>query len=212
MTKLILLRHGESLGNMVNRFLGHTDMDLSPTGYRQASLAGEYLKKFKIDVIYSSDLIRAYNTAKPTADALGIEIIKSSNLREIYAGNWEGKTFDELDTEFEDAYYVWKNDIGNAHCTGGESVFDLSKRICPEVEKIAKENDGKTVLIATHATPLRCMMAKWNNQPIESMKDIPWVKNASLTFAEYEDGVFKITQKDFTEHLGETVTKLPKNV
>lgn len=212
MTNLILIRHGESLGNMVNKYLGHTNLDLSPTGYRQAELAKEYLKTIKIDAIYSSDLLRAYNTAKPVADALGVEIIKSQNLREIYAGDWENKTFDELDTQFEKEYYVWKNDIGNSVCTNGESVCALMERISTEIEKIARENDGKTVLIATHATPIRCMMTKWQNLTLDNMKDVKWVKNASLTFAEYENGNFKITKADFTDHLGDSVTKLPKNV
>ncbi len=212
MTKLILIRHGESLGNMVNRYLGHTNLDLSPTGYRQAELAKDYLKDIKIDAIYSSDLMRAYNTAKPTADALGIEIIKSQNLREIYAGDWENKTFDELDTQFEEAYYVWKNDIGNSRCTNGESVCELMERIGSELDKIAKETEGKTILIATHATPIRCMMTKWQNLTLNDMKNIKWVKNASLTFAEFVDGHFTITKADFTDHLGDSVTKLPKNV
>ncbi len=212
MTELILIRHGESLGNMVHKFLGHTDLDLSPTGYKQAELVYKYLKNKKIDAIYSSDLIRAYNTIKPTADALRIQIIKSKNLREIYAGDWEGKLFDDLCIEYKEEFNIWKTDIGNAKCVNGESVENLSKRIYAEVEKIARENDGKTVVIATHATPIRCLTAKWQGIDLCDMKNIGWTKNAGMVFAKFSDGDFEIIKKDFLEHLGETVTMLPNNV
>lgn len=214
MTKLIIIRHGESLGNKVNSFLGHTDLDLSDKGKLQAQYVAKFLKDVHIDKIYSSDLLRAYNTIKPTADEKNMQIITSKNLREIYAGEWENKKFDQLCTnpKYKDAYKIWRTDIGNAECTGGESVKNLCIRICNEVEKIARENAGKTILIATHATPIRCMITKWSNTPIELMKNIPWVKNASLTYAEYNNGIFTVTSADNTNHLGDLVTQLPKNV
>ena len=94
--KFYLVRHGQSLGNLTNTFLGHTDLDLSDLGYSQAKSVCQYLSDRQIDVIYSSDLLRAYNTAKPLSRLLNKEINKSYNLREIYAGEWEGKTFDCL--------------------------------------------------------------------------------------------------------------------
>ena len=77
MTKLILIRHGESLGNAVRKLLGHTDLDLSPLGYQQAEAAAVALKDERIDAIYSSDLLRAYNTAVPHARLRGIDVIPS---------------------------------------------------------------------------------------------------------------------------------------
>ena len=97
MTRLIITRHGQSIANAECRFAGHSDFDLSPIGHTQAALAAEYISKtFKIDCIYSSDLLRAYNTALPTAKALGLEVIKTQELREIYVGKWEGHTTDEI--------------------------------------------------------------------------------------------------------------------
>ena len=85
------------------------------------------------------------------------EVISDRNLREIYAGEWEGKKFSELPGLYEKTYGVWLSDIGRSHPDGGESVSELYERIIGEVRKIARENMGKTVLIATHATPIRCI-------------------------------------------------------
>ena len=85
-TKIIIIRHGESLANAKRIYLGHTDWDLSEKGKEQARQVAEYLSDEKIDVIYSSDLIRAYNTALPHAQRRGMKIIKSRGLREVYLG------------------------------------------------------------------------------------------------------------------------------
>ncbi len=212
MTEIILIRHGESMGNMINSFLGHTDLDLSPKGYKQAELLRKHFEIVDIDLIYSSDLKRAYNTVKPISDMKNIPIITSRNLREIYAGEWENKKFDELDTLFENEYDIWKKNIGLAKCNGGESVADLQKRVFAEITKIAKENDGKTICIGTHATPIRVFAAKCAKKSKENMKDIPWAVNASISIFEYENGEFKNLVYNYSEHLEGMVTFFPKNV
>lgn len=213
MTTMIFVRHGQSLGNLNGEFLGHTDLDLSERGYMQAKKTAEYIaKNYKIDKIYSSDLLRARNTAKAIADLLGMEIITDKNLREIYAGEWEKKTFSQLEEQFPEEYTIWKNDIGRACCTGGESITELQKRAYSETVKIAEENPGKTVLIATHATFIRVMECIWRRVDAEKMKDIPWVRNASVTVVKYDGGVWneEVSGEDF--FLGELRSSLPANV
>ena len=89
--KVYFVRHGQSLGNAERVLLGHCDLDLSPLGVQQAKLTAEAMKDFPIDIIYSSDLLRAYNTAKPHADLRGISVIPDKCFRECYLGDWEGK-------------------------------------------------------------------------------------------------------------------------
>lgn len=185
-TKLIIIRHGESLGNLNKIYLGHTNWDLSELGYRQAEITANYLADVKIDAVYSSDLLRAYNTVLPIAKMRGLEIIKDKNLREVFAGEWEGKSYDELWENYSDDFKIWRTDIGNARCTGGESVMELKDRIFNAVKKIAKENSGKTVCIGTHATALRALNGACNNISKDDFKNIPWVSNASVTYAEFD--------------------------
>lgn len=206
MTTFYLVRHGQSIGNLTGRFLGHTDLDLSETGYKQAEKVAEFFENIHIDAVYSSDLCRAFNTVKPLADKKGLCIIPRTRLREISSGKWEGVEFNTIATDYCDDYSVWLTDIGNAVCTDGESVAHLQERVATELSAIAKAHDGQTVVIGTHATPIRAMTCLWRNLPICEMKNIPWITNASITKVIYEDGVGKIEKYEILDHLGDNVT------
>lgn len=212
MTNLIFVRHGESLANKDDVCIGHTDLDLSETGKIQAELTAEYIiKNFKVDKIYSSDLKRAYNTAKAVADKLGIPVIAEQNLREVYFGQWEYRKIQDL-IDNEEGFKFWKSDISKTKCPGGEPVAHMYDRILAAVEKIAKENDGKTVLIASHATPIRAIQCACEGKTMEHMKNISWVSNASVSTATYQDGKFTIIEFSQDSHLGGLVTNLPSRV
>ena len=148
MTRVILIRHGFSQANAEDRFAGHSDFPLSDIGQEQAHRAAAWLVTHeKIDKIYASDLLRAYHTATPVAEALGLAVIPEPRMREIFAGEWEGKKFSELLIEYKKDFGVWKNDFANARCTGGESVTELYDRVVACVMELAAQNDGKTILI-----------------------------------------------------------------
>ena len=213
MTTLILVRHGQSVANAQHRFAGHSNFDLTDIGKEQARLAGEYLfKNFKIDAIYASDLKRAYHTALPTARLFGLGVEKREGLREIFAGEWETLTVDEIDEQYTEDFAVWKNDFSNARCTDGESVTELYHRACREILSIAAENDGRTVLITTHATPIRVMQSFVETGNLDKMKDIPWVANASVSELEYDNGSWRFGKISYDDHLGALTTELPRNV
>lgn len=211
-THIYLIRHGESQGNHRHVFLGHTDLDLTQKGHMQAEKTAAYLKDIHADVIYSSDLIRAYNTALYTAQLKGMNIIKNKNLREIFAGEWENKPYDELREKYENEYNTWVNNIGMARCNGGESVKELQRRIVDEIKTLAQENEGKTIFIFTHATPIRSLKAACDNKTLEEIKDIPWASNASVTSAEYNNGKITVKEYGLDSFMGDMKTILPKNV
>ena len=156
MTKLLLIRHGESEANNKGLFAGQYDAPLVAKGIEQAEKTAEYIvEKYAPAKIYASDLKRAYCTAIPISKRIGVEIITNQGLREIYAGKWQKMAFDDLEKEFSDDYGLWLNDIGNACCSGGESVKALGERVMATLTAIAKENYGETIAVATHATPIR---------------------------------------------------------
>lgn len=210
--RLILVRHGQSEGNLVRSFLGHTDLDLTELGHKQAECTAQYLKNEKIDVIYSSDLKRAWNTAEHIAAKKNLSIIADSELREIFAGEWENRLFNDLETEFSEDFKCWREDIGNAAPTGGESVKALYNRIISELLRISKMYEGETVCIATHATPIRMACVKARGFSVEQAKDVDWVKNASVTVIDVENGNFTMVKEGYYEHMGALVSGLPKNV
>ena len=207
-----MIRHGFSTANDIGLFAGFIDVELTETGKQQARLCAEALKNEKIDVIYSSDRQRAYRTAEPIAEALGIETIKCPELREINGGDWEGMLYNDLCQLYPEEYSVWRYDIGNAVCSGGESIKELSARVLSFLKQVANENDGKTVCITTHATPIRSVCTAAAGLPVERMKEVSWVGNASINIFDYEDGIFTAVKLSDTSHLGDLCTKLPSNV
>jgi len=212
MTTMILIRHGESEANRKGFFAGQVNADLQDKGLMQAELTAKYVtENYKVDKIYSSDLIRAKKTAMCLSKLLDMEITEDKNLREIYAGEWEGKTFDELSDKYSKDYEVWKNHIGRAVCTGGESVKEFGERIMKALTGIAEANEGKTVVVATHATPIRVMQSLIATGNLDEMENIPWVSNASLSIFEYSDE-WKVKEVSIDAHLAKLKTKLPDNV
>ena len=117
------------MSNLEGYFTGQTNVPLSPNGIKQAEITAEYVvSNYKFDAVVASDLSRAYDTAKAVADRVGMEVIANVGLREIYAGEWEGVTFKELNEKNEEPWQVWRTNVGRVVCPGGESVAELRER------------------------------------------------------------------------------------
>ena len=205
-TTIFLMRHGETETNKDNMLCGHTDVDLSKRGYKQAELGAEFLSKYKFDKIYSSDLRRALNTVTPIAKKQGLEINKEKNLREIFCGDWEARKGVELLKAYPEEYGKYLNDFINCKCVNGESGKELVERAVKTVTKIAEENIGKTILIATHGGILRALDGYlFTNKGWQAFS---WYSNVGISIAEYEDGEWKLIKRNVADYLGELKTDL----
>ena len=210
---LFLIRHGETEGNVKKLFYSQLDMPLTEKGREQAALTADFLRDVPFSAVYASDLARAFDTGLAIAQSHNIPIYQTQQLREIFAGDWEGKQYSELEQTYADSYGVWRTQIGLAQCPGGESVAQLQTRVCNCVEEIVRRHPNDTVCVATHATPIRVMECIWTHTPLKEMHTIRWVSNASVTIAEYNaNGVGVLLQRDLHEHLGVLHTVLAKNV
>lgn len=214
MTRIIMIRHGQSRANAQSRFAGHSNFDLTALGKEQAALAAKYLfGREKLDAIYSSDLLRAHNTAFPFSEIYGIPITDKTELRELFAGEWEGRHTDEINSIYYEDFRVWREDFANARCTGGESVAELYGRAVSAVLAIAEENDGKTILIATHATPIRAIEAYSKGLGADRIGEIPFVRNSSLNIFEYNGGELRPIETNIVDHLdADLVTDVPRSL
>ena len=188
-TTIYMIRHGQSVGNARRDFLGHTDLPITAEGEAQALAAAEYLASigFAPDAVYASPLCRA---AKTTALALcrvdAPAPVYLDGLREIFAGEWENKSFDELDEKYPEERYLWHEDIGNARPVGGEAVRELYGRVVSTVLTLAKKHEGQTVFIGTHATPIRATEAYARGMSADMMATVPWPTNASLSIYTFD--------------------------
>ena len=209
MTKIFMVRHGQSMSNIAGTFTGMIDSPLSELGYRQAELCAEYLKEMQPDRLFSSDLDRAYMTGLALGKILGLPVEKLSGFREIDAGSWGGLRFEEIEKQFPKDYSVWHDCADNAMCPGGESVAALQKRVVDSLFSVSKECDGQTVCVFTHATPIRITEAYALGQTIQQT---PWPANSSVSEFSVSGSEIKSVSYGFNDFLGESVTFLPDNV
>lgn len=211
MTKVYFIRHGQSLANVAHRFAGHSDFPLSELGHAQAACTAKHVMAVPFTAVYASDLSRAADTGAAVARIKDLPLLTRQGLREIYAGEWEGRTFEELADN--DDFRLWRQQIGLSRCTGGESVRQLQERVRMTVDDIVKTHPGETICIATHATPIRVLECLWTGVSLEHMHTIPWVSNASVTVAEYDENrVGRLISRDGHAHLGALSSDLPANV
>ncbi|MNJ95554.1 2,3-bisphosphoglycerate-dependent phosphoglycerate mutase [compost metagenome] len=160
---LILLRHGQSLWNLENRFTGWKDIDITKTGEEEALHAGELLKNEKIDIAFTSTLKRAQHTLNIILKVCGIEnipVIKDKQLNERCYGSLEG--LNKSDTALKyglDQVMIWRRSYDIAP-PGGESLKDTAERVLPYYHKsiVPQLMEGKTVLVVAHGNSLRALM------------------------------------------------------
>lgn len=213
MTTIYLIRHGESKANEKDVFIGHTDLELTELGAKQAEMTAAYLKNITPDVIYASYLKRAYHTAEATAKQYGMEVRKEPGLREIYAGSWEYVPFATLAVDCAETFgEVWCKDIANARCDGGESVAEVYNRVSMTVRTLALRHPGSTLFLFSHATPIRTFAVHAMGKPAAEVGTLPWPSNASVTKVQFDGKAFKLLEYSTDHFMGALTTRLPDNV
>ena len=212
MTHVYVVRHGESEGNKIDAFIGRTDVPLTDLGVKQAELTAEYLKDVKFSAIYTSDLMRARQTAAPSEKIHNLKAVPEPAFREIFGGDWEKKPYHDLINLYPETYSVWKNDIASARADNGESVKELYERVTRKLKELALEHDGENILVFTHAMPVRAIMCMAKELPLKNLGEIPWVSNPSVTELLFKDGKFTLVKEGYDVHLGKLSTRLSKDV
>lgn len=202
MTRLIIVRHAQSESNYARFYAASTNINLTELGRKQAEETAKYLKDTHIDIAYSSNLVRVVQTAKPIVRGRDIPFIITRDLREIDGGGFEGLTYDEIHERYPYERSMWDNDIVNCYCPSGESLYDVYNRIAPAFDEIIEANCGKTVLVATHACPIRVMTNKFLGKPFSELNSTPWAANASVTIVDVDDANnYTIVKQGYNQHL-----------
>lgn len=160
MTRLVLVRHGETLANRDFRYIGVKDEPLSSLGQAQALQLAQALVVFPLAAVYSSPLQRAYRTAIPIAQQQALEVQQQEALRECDFGTWEGLSRAEvLARSPEDAQYVqkWERDMTLAP-PSGESFAAMQRRVCTAVEQLSTEHPDQTIALVSHVGPIKVLL------------------------------------------------------
>ena len=207
MTRIIFVRHGEADGNIDRNFHGHYNSNLTENGYVQAGLAADYLKDTPIDVLYSSDLTRTFETAKAISKVKGLPIITCENLREINGGDWENVPWEQLPVQFADSYDKWLHQPHLLQMPNGESMVQFQQRVLSAVEEIVTANQGKNICIVTHGTAIKSMLCRYYGRHLSELPDMKWYDNASISIVDFDDELKPtVVLEGEASHLGETST------
>lgn len=159
MTKIYLIRHGETDANLVGKFEGQGgNSPLNDNGLLQASCLAKRFEKEEISAIYTSDLRRAVQTAEAVAKIQKSDMIIKMELREIDIGIWEGLTQDEISTNDPDLYLQWSTDYTSVLVPESESFHDLAERSIRAFNELASLHRGNTIAIVSHGGPIKSIL------------------------------------------------------
>jgi len=168
-TRIIAVRHGETSWNVDARIQGQLDIQLNDTGRWQARRVGDALSSEALSAVYSSDLGRAHETARAIADVAGIPVVAHTGLRERRFGMFEGKTFDEIRTNWPEHAQNWKSRIPEWQPPeGGESLLQLRERVQRTVSDLASRHFGQLIALVAHGGVLDTLYRIATGQEVNS--------------------------------------------
>lgn len=202
-TTLILLRHGETEWNTEGRWQGQAvNTLLSQRGREQAQIVARRLQGYPIQAIYSSDLIRAFETAQIVGQWLGLEPQPEIGLRESDVGAWTGKTWAEIKAGWPEqvAAMLAGEDVRRG---GGESYGELRQRLAAAAERIVQRHPGQTVLLVTHGAALRSLIVHALDASLDQMHRIAIGGNTAISILQVQHGRLRLVSYNDTAHLQE---------
>ena len=166
--RVYLLRHGHVETGGRKRYIGRTDLPLSPRGVDQSQHLARDLADSGADRIVSSDLGRALQTARIIAAKLNLAVETEPALREIDLGAWEGRAMSDVRREDPEAYRRRGADLAGFRPPGGESFEDLVRRVVPAFERILAASPGVSIIVA-HAGVNRVLLCRFLGMPLNKM-------------------------------------------
>ena len=158
--RIVLWRHGRTEWNALRKFQGQQDIPLDDVGQQQARDAAAKLALLSPSRIISSDLQRAFVTAQALAEKTGVEVVQDPNLRETFAGDWEGRTREYLVENHGDALAKWAAG-SDLRPGGGETRTEVAARMMVAIEReLAHVGQGQTLVVVTHGGSARAVIAQ----------------------------------------------------
>lgn len=158
MTKLFLIRHGETQNNLELRYQGNSNQGLTEKGILQAKSIAKCLQKEKLETIYSSALRRAFQTAEIIGEHHNLTPNIHEGLNEIDFGAWEGLTYNEIESRFPGVFEKWVSGTDGIEIPEGEARIDFHQRISSAVSSITKNHPDGQIAIVTHGGPIKSIL------------------------------------------------------
>lgn len=181
---------------------GQTNTMLTDLGKEQAFSLGKRLLKEDIDIIYTSDLLRAYTTAKIIANTIHKPLVSSEFIREINFGPWEGLSFEEIKEKYSEEYFTWLKEPDKLNINGAETLQIVQNRALKYIDYIIRENKDKNIAIVSHGAILKTIILGLLDINLSHYKNIS-LNNVSLSIIEFRDYNRVLTLFNDISHLKE---------
>jgi len=153
MTKVYVVRHGQTAWNLEEIFRGRVDIPLDDTGKKEVHLAGEALKDETIHAVYSSPLSRSMETAENIAKFQDVGVSPLDAIIDISYGDWEGKPLAEIQEKFPDLYELWMKEPHNVHFPNGETLEAVGSRAMEAVNRLVAQHKDENIALVAHRVP-----------------------------------------------------------
>jgi len=200
---LYLIRHGATANNRADppRLQGRrTDAELSDAGHAEARQTGRFLADFPLGAVYSSPLLRATQTARAIARPHNLRVHQVDELIEVDAGQWEGRTWEEIERDNPQAYHAFMTDAGVNPYLGGENLASVQARVVPALERLTAENLGRVIAVAAHNVVNRVYLARLLQIPVAKYRLIPQA-NCGVNLIRWRDGRAQLVTINGVFHL-----------
>ncbi len=201
MTRIFLVRHGEAEGNLYRRAQGQFDAALTPRGRAQLQRLVERFQGETLDAAYSSDLSRAYETARAVAEAHGLAVTRDPRLREMGLGVWENVPWGDIAWREPEQLRYFGNDPARWTIPGREPFEALQDRMEEALLEIAGRHPGQTVLCASHGMAIRSLLARLLQVPSAEIRRVPHADNTAVALLLAQDGRLRPEFYNDSSHL-----------
>lgn len=199
-TRFILVRHGQTEWNLVERYRGRADIALNDTGREQAGRVAQRLSGEPIAAVYAGPLQRTLATARPIAAVKGLAVQPLPGLIDIDFGVWQGLTPEEVAVRYPDDYNLWLNRPDQVHFPGGESLSQVRDRAMSAIHDLAERHIDETVVLVSHKIVnkvILCAVLGLSNNAIWHIEQ----DNAAINRFEFQGGAWLVQSLNDTCHL-----------
>lgn len=198
--RIFIARHGQTDYNMRGLLQGRgIDAPLNETGFKQADQLSSYLNGYGADALFSSSLIRTWQTAEPLRKAKNLDIVRDTNLDEMDFGDFEGKPYLDAAKELDDIQKFWKRGELDVPVPGGESPRQVFDRANSAFHDIVDNFTGTSLMMVLHGRLIRILVSEWLGMGLKNMHKIEH-QNAAINQLVY-DGSFRAIYLNKTDHL-----------
>lgn len=161
MTTILLVRHGQTEWNRVERFRGRATIQLNDNGLEQARQTAVWISKMhKPTAVFSSPMARAMQTAMEIAQPLGLKVVSSEGLNDIDYGKWQGLTPQEVRAEWPELMAEWNRHPENVQIPNGETLRQVQERAMETVYQICDFHPSSEILLVSHTVVIRLILLK----------------------------------------------------